>query len=272
MASTSFGQVVPVTGPTLGFPGTVSRMAGNIITARPVLSTASLNIAFGTPTVLIPNASGGGDTIDSVADFIANYSGTFANAGLVAAQFAGFGVREVQTAITYPVNQTPGVLQVGYYAPGQIGENFELGNIPVIVTAGTPQSQAAVYTRVALNAAQVANGFVGDIEAQAGTVGSNDVVSTTGTASAASTSLTVASATNLQKGQVVTGAGIAPNTSVTNISGTTVTLSIATTAALSTTAVTFSNLVALPYTVFRSGYQDANTLVAEVCIKIRNVA
>lgn len=268
--ATSFGQVVPVTGLTIGFPGTVSRMAGNIITARQVLPTAASNLSFGSPTVIIPNASGGGDTIDSVADFIGSYSGTFANAGLVAAYFAGIAVREVKTAISYPAGTTPGILQVGFYQAGEEGENLELGNVPVVVTAGTPASQGQVYTRVALNTAQVPAGFVGDIEA--GGAGSNDTVSTTGSASSGSTSLTVASATNLQKGQIVTGAGIAPNTSVTNVSGTTITLSIATTAALSTTPVTFSNLVALPNTVFRTGYLDANTSVAEITIKIRNVA
>jgi hypothetical protein len=241
-------------------------MAGNIITARQVLSTAASNLSFGSPVVLIPNASGGGDTMDSVADFIAT---SFANAGLVAAQFAGVAVREVKTAVTYGSGITPGVLSVGYYQPGEEGEVLEMGSVPVVIAAGTPQSQQPVYTRLALNNAAVPAGTVGDFEA---TPPSSDTIATTGTASAASTALTVASGTGIQKGQAVSGAGIAPGTSVTNVSGTAVTLSLNTTAALSTTAVTFSNVVALPNTVFRTGYQDSSTLVAEITIKIRNVA
>jgi hypothetical protein len=65
-------------------------------------------------------------------------------------------------------------------------------------------------------------------------------VATTGTASSGSTSLTVASGTGIVEGQNVAGAGIAPGTTVQAISGTTVTLSQNTTAALSGTPVTFS--------------------------------
>jgi hypothetical protein len=65
--------------------------------------------------------------------------------------------------------------------------------------------------------------------------------STTGTASSSSTSLTVASATNIAVGNTVYGAGIATGTKVSAVAGTTITLDTATTAALSTTAVNFSN-------------------------------
>jgi Protein of unknown function (DUF3383) len=72
--------------------------------------------------------------------------------------------------------------------------------------------------------------------------------STTGTATSGSTSLSVVSATNIIDGQFVAGAGIAPYTTVTNVSGTTITLSAPTTAALSVTPVTFSgNVLALLY-------------------------
>lgn len=62
---------------------------------------------------------------------------------------------------------------------------------------------------------------------------------TTGTANAGSTTLTVVSGSGIVSGQVVVGAGIAPGCAVVSISGTTVTLTIATTAPLSTTAVNF---------------------------------
>lgn len=62
---------------------------------------------------------------------------------------------------------------------------------------------------------------------------------TTGTATSASTSLTVAASTNIAVGQLVTGTGIATNTTVTALTGNTVTLSKSTTAALADGAVNF---------------------------------
>ena len=62
---------------------------------------------------------------------------------------------------------------------------------------------------------------------------------TTGTATAGSTAVTLASGTSVAVGQVVVGAGIAPGTFVLVISGTALTLSQPTTAALSTTALNF---------------------------------
>jgi hypothetical protein len=66
---------------------------------------------------------------------------------------------------------------------------------------------------------------------------------TTGTASSGSTSLTVASPTNIAVGQVVVAAGIQPGTLVQAIAGDVVTLSLPTTAPLSTTAVNFVTAV-----------------------------
>jgi hypothetical protein len=71
-------------------------------------------------------------------------------------------------------------------------------------------------------------------------------VSTTADATLASTSMTVASATGVAAGMIVVANGVPAGTTVSSISGTTVTLSAATTAALSSTAnppsaVTFVN-------------------------------
>ena len=66
---------------------------------------------------------------------------------------------------------------------------------------------------------------------------------TTGTATNNSTSLTVASGTGIADGQVVIGANIPVGTTVTNVSGTTITLSQATTAAFTSEAVTFSGSI-----------------------------
>jgi hypothetical protein len=65
-------------------------------------------------------------------------------------------------------------------------------------------------------------------------------VATTGTATIGSTALVVASATGIVQGDTVTGTGIAYPTTVAGISGTTVTLSQATTAAISGGSVAFS--------------------------------
>ncbi len=68
--------------------------------------------------------------------------------------------------------------------------------------------------------------------------------STTATATSGSTSLTVASASNMVVGQYIAGAGIPAQDTITNISGTTITIATATTAALSSTAVYFTTPVA----------------------------
>ena len=71
-------------------------------------------------------------------------------------------------------------------------------------------------------------------------LGNYDVVTTTGTASSGSTSLTVASATGIQVYNNVSGTGIATGSTVTALVGNVVTLSIATTAAISGTNVNFT--------------------------------
>ena len=68
--------------------------------------------------------------------------------------------------------------------------------------------------------------------------------STTATASSGSTSLTVASASNMAVGQYITGSGIPSEDTITAISGTTITIATATTAALSNTTVYFTAPVA----------------------------
>jgi hypothetical protein len=68
-------------------------------------------------------------------------------------------------------------------------------------------------------------------------------VNTTATqATVGATTIVVASATGIVLGQGVTGFGIQANTTVTGISGTTITISLATTGVLSTTPVVFTNV------------------------------
>jgi hypothetical protein len=64
---------------------------------------------------------------------------------------------------------------------------------------------------------------------------------TTGTGSNGATVITVADATGILIGMAVTGSGIQSNTVVSNLVGTSVTLSLATNAPLSSTALTFAN-------------------------------
>ena len=128
MPQFSFGQVINVTGPNNGFQGTVSRFGERVITAREFVPfTATNNLNFGDPAVIIPTATGG--VFDSVADFLAIGAFTTArNPGLVAQFFAGMAVREVKTQLLDPAGQTPGILQVGFYANDQMAEVMERGN------------------------------------------------------------------------------------------------------------------------------------------------
>lgn len=270
MPQYSFGQVINVTGPVNGFPGTVSRQGERVIAAREFTPfTVTNNLNFGDPAVLIPNATGG--VYDSVADFVAHSA---ANIGLVAQYFAGFAVREVKTQLTYPAGQQPGILQVGYYTNLQISEVLERGNGTVLLSVGTPNSQDQVYTRVVANTA-VPAGFIGDWETNPA---ASDLFAITGiTAAAAGATALTGTFTNVLVGQPITGPGIAPGTYVVSGTGTAgaytaIVISKPLTAAITTTSsLTFSNLVALPNVVARTGNVDTNS-VFELTIKIRNAA
>ncbi len=265
MPQYSFGQVIGVTGPENGFQGTVSRFGERVIAARVFQPNNVLsNLFFGDPAVIIPTATGG--TYNSVADFVAANP---ANISLVAQYFAGFAVREVKTQLTYPAGQQPGLQQVGYYASGQMAEVLERGSGTVLLTVGTPFAEAQVYTRVVLNA-NVPAGFIGDWETNPA---ATDLFGTTATAAAIGTALTVASGANTINGQIVAGFGIAPGTHVVSGGGTAnIVLSQNTTAIIPAgTPVTFSNLVALPNVVARTGHVDGNNIF-EITIKVRNAA
>lgn len=165
-----FGQSLPVVALNNGFLGNPSRFGKRTITARQVLSTTPNPIKFGDPCVIIPNSSGGGDTVQSVADFIAG-GGTF-----TAAKFAGIAVREVKSNLnlfTNMENVDSGGF-VGSYAPGEIAEIMEEGSLTVLVntTNGAAVSQAPIYIRVVAHAP---NNAVGDIESVADATGADTV-------------------------------------------------------------------------------------------------
>jgi len=272
MAPLSFGQVIPVTGPNLGFPGTISRQGERVVPARVFTPfSAAYNLNFGDPAVLINTATGGVWT--SVADAVNN---AVANIALVATQFAGMAVREVQTQLAYPFGAgiQPGDLQVGYYAPGQMAEVLERGNGTVMVSvANSPTSGAPVYTRVVANGAVTA-GTVGDWEV--GAPAATDLFSVAvgaGAAAAGQAVIPFASTANIQVGQVVSGIGVPAGSYVVSlIANTSVTISQNLTVASAAGAlITFSNLVLAPNTAMRTGAVDVNS-VAEITFKIRNQA
>ena len=267
----SFGQVIPVTGPNIGFVGTVSRFGERVIAARQFTPyTTANNLNFGDPAIIIPNSSGG--LYDSVADAVAH---SVANIALIASYFAGFAVREVQQQITYPVNQAPGTMQVGYYAAGQIAEVCERGSGTVaLAVSNSPQAGDQVYTRVVLNPAVTA-GFIGDWEAEP--AASDLFTSVLPSATINSTTLTLNATLGAYIGMAVKGPGIADGTYIVSGTGTpgsytVVVLSQAATQGIVAGApITFSNLVALPRVVLRTGFVDPNGLV-EITIKERNAA
>jgi hypothetical protein len=258
----SFGVSLPVIALNNGFLGAVSRIGKRTITARQVLSTSATGIKFGDPVVIIPNNAGGGDTIMSVADYIA------AGNAFGSSNFAGVGVREVKTQLSYSSLATIPATLVGIYVPGEIAEMLEEGSICVAINNGTPKSQGAVFVRVSLDAA-ISAGVVGGFEA---VTDPNPVSTTMGTTSG-SAAITVASATGITVGSIATGTGIPTGASVISVVGTTVTLSAnATATAASGVAVTFSHTVQLPSNVvFRTGNLDSNN-VAEITLLNRQAA
>jgi len=276
---TSFGTSIPVTGPNNGFPGTVSRFGERVISARPFSPiTPTNNLNFGDPAVLVPNSTANlEDSYDSIKDFL----GTIGNTALLAQYFTGMAVREVKTQVTYP--QTPGNNLSGYYSNGQMAEVLERGSATVLLAVGAPKSQDQVYTRVVLNGA-VAAGLVGDWETNPAASDLFTLVVGTGGAAAGQKVIPVASTTNVQVGQLVSGpggsggsggqaSGIPAGAYVASlITNTSITLNVNLTAALAAGQVmTMSNLFAVPSCVARTGNLDANN-VLEITFKTRLAA
>lgn len=268
MTLTSFGQVIPVTGPNIGFQGTVSRFGERVIAARefvPYTSTNNLN--FGDPAVIIPNQQGG--YYDSVADFIAHAT---SNIGLLAAQFAGVAVREVKTQLTYPSNVVPGASpMVGLYAANQMAEVLERGSITVLLSVGSPNQGAQVYVRVVANSG-VPAGFVGDWETNPA---ASDLftLASNGSAAAGQAVIPVASTTNVQVGQLVYSPGGQILGYVASfIANTSFTISTNLNVAFASgTVFTLSNLFAPPGVVARTGFVDSNSML-EITLERRYAA
>lgn len=263
-----FGQIIPVTGLQPGFPGTISRLGDGLTSTRPVLATTANPVSFGAPVVIVPSV-GGGDAVQSVSDFIAG-SGNF-----TASSFAGVAVREVGSqAGTNVYPQNPEVPSTGQYFQGQLAAILERGTIAVIVNNGTPQSQAPVYIRTVANAS-VPAGVVGGFEA--GPLAASDQFTLAvgaGGGTVGSATIPFASTTNVKVGQGVSGdPGIPAGAVVVSfVANTSVTISSPVTDPVAAgTLLTFSNLVQLPNTVFRSGVVGTQGQ-ADITLKIRVAA
>jgi hypothetical protein len=124
--------------------------------------------------------------------------------------------------------------------------------------AGTPVSVSARVGVINQNFRNIAsNNLVSVIDAEQywfdlleTTTAAQTPITTTASASSGSTTITVASNTGLVIGNPITGTGIQPNTSITAISGTTVTLSLPTIAVLSSTPISAPNQLAAEQTLF----------------------
>jgi hypothetical protein len=158
MSSQSFGQIIPVLGTGQTFTGAPTMLYPPKIKARPVLATTPNPIFFGSTMVVVPNASGGGDNWQSVADFIAG-GGT-----MTAARFAGIAVRNVTATLGFPY--PPGGAIIGSYLQGTQCEGLVWGDVGVTINVGTPVSQGPVYLRILVNGS-IPAGKVGDLEAAA---------------------------------------------------------------------------------------------------------
>lgn len=270
---TSFGQVIPVTGPNLGFAGTISRQGERVVPSRVFTPfTSSNNMNFGDPAILIQTATGGVWT--TVKDAV---SSAIANTSLVVSNFAGVAVREVQTQLAYPYGAgiAPGQQQIGYYAPGQMADVMERGSATVLISVSNgPKAGSSIYTRVVANTA-VPAGLVGDWEVGAPAATDQFTLAVgTGGAAVGQAVIPVASTTNIQVGQVVTGlAGIPSGAYIASfVANTSITISANLTSALAAgNLLNISNLVTLPYTVARTGLLDVNSML-EITLKIRNAA
>jgi hypothetical protein len=247
--------IIPVQGIYLGFVGNISNEGYSLRTPRQVNLTAN-NIGFGETLVLNSN-----NTYSSVKQFIAG-GGT-----MTATTPMGIAVSNVHTNGVWPQNGGTN-LSAGFFAPGQMCDALVQGTINVYVQNGTPTgAQGPVYLRVALNAA-IPAAVVGGLEA---VVDPNPVTGLTITTTSGSNSATVSSATGLVVGQIVSSANLPAGTSITAISGTTLTLSANATAGASGTAATFTSNLLLTNVVFKTGYLETDG-TAQVTILLRQMA
>jgi len=260
--------VIPVTGINEGFVGNISNEGYPLRIPRNVRTADTYSISFGESLVLNSD-----NTYSSVKQLIANMLAATAgsgglfqpNVGIYAGgNPLGIAVANVKTNTTPTGFLTNGAANVtsGYFLPGTTCDALVKGTIDVAVINGTPSGAGAgIYIATAVDTSIPAR-VVGGFEA----VTDPDYATTTATAASGATALTVASATGIVAGMVVSGAGISTGTLVQSVSGTTVNLTSATTAALSTTSVTFSHNILLQNIVWKTGKYTSTVGIAQATI------
>jgi hypothetical protein len=279
----AFGATIPVTGLNNGFLGQISRTGERVVASRPVLGTTTNPISFGQGVVIVPT-NGGGDTYQSIADFITG-GGVFTDA-----LFAGVAIREVKTNLAYVALETIPANLIGSYAQNEMAEALERGSVNVACTNGTPISQGPVFIRTAANTG-IPGTSIGDFEATPdGTIagvaaGGNTGNGTIGTLSlgntakpgvyvakfTTATAYTVTDPTGAVVGTGVTGTAFTGLNGVTPIEFTITAGGTAFVAGDSFNITTTLKTVMLNHVVFRTGVIDANNVV-EITLKERAAA
>lgn len=166
---------------------------------------------------------------------------------IAAAQAAGSPV-VLTCGQTYPyAGNFPSGTSIDAACPGNVGAN--VGHYPTTIsysglaTIGPANGLSLRWVNIQVSGSNhiTLTGIQHSTLDMSASCGTGLSVTTTGTVSNGSTSLTVASGTGIAAGQQITMAGLVSGTTVLSVSGTTVTLNRAATAAESGVTVTFSS-------------------------------
>ena len=128
----------------------------------------------------------------------------------------------------------------------------------------------ATFAGIAVRNVQTENAYLALAQNYAAGAGVTTTVSTTATGSAAASTFVVASAAGLVLGMSVEGTGVQAGTTVTGISGSTITLSLPLLVALSTTAVLFTAALAAVTGYFSPGQMADVLLRGNATVVIAN--
>lgn len=212
----------------------ISGTGGGFINANELNGTLLSGLATG---LLTNTTSTGVPTITTMGTGVATFLGTPTSANLASALTDETGTGPAVFAASPALTGTPTVptAAAGTNTTQAASTAFVLASsVPIISNANF------VFDGDSRTAGVNATAVCGASPCTIGTTGY--AATTTGTASSGSTALTVASGTGTANGMQVVGQGIAPSTTIASGGGTTsIVLSLATTAALSTTAVKFGN-------------------------------
>jgi hypothetical protein len=167
---------------------------------------------------------------------MSNLTGTSTTVGTLTTS-AGYGGIPYQPGQTYTISAyVSSTVNIQSTTPIK----FQLRSTGASYGADTSQAYLTGTNSGTANSidAATSNGFFVRQATPTSMAGYGGTVTTTATGSSASTNITVADASQLLVGQAITGAGIQASTTISNISGTTVTINQVTSAPLSGTVVT----------------------------------